>query len=81
MGRRLGGAEEPRLRPLRPPLRAGDLGGLGDVPLPHEQPPDPGLAGRPHRARLDQLPDHDRNHRFHSIRASSSSTKRVDVCV
>ena len=76
MGRRLGGAEEPRLRPLRPPLRAGDLGGLGDVPLPHEQPPDPGLAGRPHRARYeDQLPNHDRDHRFHSIRGRGSSKR------
>lgn len=51
MGRRLVGSEEPRLRPLRSPLRAGDVGGLGHVPLPHEQPPDPGLARRAHRAR------------------------------
>ena len=59
MGRGLGGSEEPRLRPLRPPLRAGDVGGLGDVPLSHEQPPDPRLAGRAHRPRyVDQLPRH-----------------------
>ena len=51
MGRRLRGSAEPRLRPVRAPLRAGDVGGLGDVPLPHEQPTDAGLTGRAHRAR------------------------------
>ena len=51
MGRRLAGPAEPRLRPLRAALRAGDVGGLGHVPLPHEQPAGAGLARRAHSAR------------------------------